>query len=211
MIEVDNFERIEKLLDFDIKHIYLVYLVRRKKDGNTNAKGNNKNRTIKSYLFQSKKQWKEAQEEIRTMCQTFNCRAYISINRKSLLNVLLQLNENINERVRQLFNNNVTGMNGIIDSAAMSTGVDRRAERFWVVDVDSQNQDEIQAANDIINKCQCQYGTPVIASIPTAHGVHLITHPFDTLAYEEMYKDSAYEMPELKKEALTLLYAYLNE
>ena len=59
MKEVNNFEQIKSLLDFDGKSIYLVWLVLRNKDGNTEAKGNNRNRTIKSYYFQDMKHFEE--------------------------------------------------------------------------------------------------------------------------------------------------------
>ena len=45
---VNNFETIKNILNFDGKSVYLVWLVMRNKDGNTQAKGNNRNRTIKS-------------------------------------------------------------------------------------------------------------------------------------------------------------------
>lgn len=213
MIEIDNFEKIGKLLKFDMEHAYIVELVLRKKDGNTQAKGNNKNRTVKSYMFQSKKQWDDAHDEIVTLCKALNCRAYISLNRKSVMNILWDLNKNINERLRQLYHHNVTGLNGMVDSAVMKAAVDSRDERLWVVDVDSRDKDEVEAALDcIMIRCVGTYENPVITAIPTAHGVHIITKPFDTRAFDIEYRlDGRYEKPEIKREALTLLYAYLHE
>ncbi len=216
MIEIDNFEEIGKLPKFDMEHAYVVELVLRKKDGNTQAKGNNKNRTVKSYLFQSEKQWNEAHDEIITMCKAFNCRTYISLNRKSVMNILLGLNTNINERLRQLFYHNPTRLNGMVDSAAMKAAVDSRDERLWVVDVDSQDQNDLDAAlNYIQKKCNIVYPNPIVdpivVTLPTAHGVHIITKPFNTKVFNEEYqRDGRYEKPEIKKEALTLLYVYLR-
>ena len=211
MIEIDNFKQIEKLLNFDMEHAYIVELVLRKKDGNTNAKGNNKNRTIKSYMFQSEKQWNEAHDEIITLCKALNCRAYISLNRKSVMNILLGLSNNINERLRQLFFGNITGLNGMVDSAAMKASVDSRDERLWVVDVDDPS--EVDAALECIqNRCSSVYDNPIVTTIPTAHGVHLITRPFNTEVFDREYAqvtDEGISKPEIKKEALTLLYAYL--
>ena len=213
MIEIDNFEEIGKLLKFDMEHAYVVELVRRKKDGNTQAKGNNKNRTIKSYILQTEKQWNDAHDEIITLCKAFNCRAYISLNRKSVMNILLELNKNINERLRQLFYHNTTGLNGMVDSAAMKAAVDSRDERLWVVDVDSRDKEEVDTAlNRIMFRCSSVFENPVITTIPTAHGVHIITRPFNTKIFSEEYiLDGRHEVPEIKKEALTLLYAYLSE
>ena len=74
---VNNFETIKNILNFDGKSVYLVWLVMRNKDGNTQAKGNNRNRTIKSYYFLTKEQLEARQEEIVKLCDLFNCRAYI--------------------------------------------------------------------------------------------------------------------------------------
>ncbi len=213
MIEVDNFEEIRKLLKFDMEHAYVVELVLRKKDGNTKAKGNNKNRTIKSYLIQSEEQWTDAHDEIITMCKAFNCRAYISLNRKSVMRILLGLNTNINERLNQMISGNPTGLNGMVDSAAMKAAVDSRDERLWVVDVDSRDRDDLEAAlNCIMFQCSSVYNNPIITAIPTAHGIHIITRPFNTKTFKDEYqRDGRYETPEVKKEALTLLYAYLHE
>ena len=61
---VNNFESIKNILDFNGNSIYLVWLVMRNKDGNTQVKGNNRNRTIKSYYFISKEQFEARQDEI---------------------------------------------------------------------------------------------------------------------------------------------------
>lgn len=127
------------------------------------------------------------------------------------MNILLGLSNNINERLRQLFYHNVTGLNGMVDSVAMKASVDSRDERLWVVDVDSQAYDEYAVAmNCILDKCSSTYSDPIVATIPTAHGVHIITKPFSTeILNEEYQRIGRYEKPEIKKEALTLLYAYL--
>jgi hypothetical protein len=83
-IEVNNFDRISNLLSFDGKTIYLVWLVVRNKDKSTELKGNNRNRTIKSYYFTTKEHFESRWDEIIKLCKTFNCRAYIGINGKPL-------------------------------------------------------------------------------------------------------------------------------
>ena len=201
MIEVDNFDKIRPMLNFDKKFVYLVWLVKRNKDGNTKAKGNNKNRTIKSYFFQDIDHFDSRKEEIIALCKLFNCRAYICVNRKPVFNVLLEMSNNINERLRQVVNDNFTGFNGIVDSAIMKTGSD--GNKLWVVDVDTKDEKYIDEIKQIVNSSRSGFSPVVVDEVPTAHGLHLITHPFDlsNLTLE----------PEIKKEGLTLLYAYLNE
>lgn len=70
MKEVNNFDLIVPHLRFadNLKSIILVWVVKRNKDGNTEAKGNNKNRTIKSYHFQSLEHFLDKRDEIISLC-----------------------------------------------------------------------------------------------------------------------------------------------
>ena len=74
MIEVNNFEIVKPLLEFnkDTNDVVLIWVVKRNKDGNTDVKGNNKNRTIKSYHIQSMEQFESRKEEIIELCKKSN-------------------------------------------------------------------------------------------------------------------------------------------
>ena len=201
MKEVNNFEQIKSLLDFDGKSIYLVWLVLRNKDGNTEAKGNNRNRTIKSYYFQDLKHFEEREQEIIEICKIFNCRAYICLNKKPLENVLFEIQDNLTDRLRQMMHGQIIGINGMLDHAVMTanTGGDKR----WIVDIDTLDENIIDSIEKDINNARSIYSQNVIARIPTAHGVHIVTHPFN-IVNTNVGRD-------IKKEGLTLLYAYLDE
>lgn len=202
MLEVNNFDKIEKLLDFNGKSVYIVWLVRRNKDGNTSAKGNNKNRTIKSYFFQDKAHFDERKEEIIKLCQTFNCRAYIGINRKPMQGILRNLQNNVMESLWQFIGGQSPTLNGIIDGAVMKAGTD--SEKRWVIDIDDKDPEFLAVTINTINDAQSSFEKNVIDVLPTAHGYHLITHPFDVRMIVNFDID-------VKKEGLTLLYAYLDE
>jgi len=202
MIEVNNFDKLANILDFDGKSVYIVWLVRRNKDGNTTAKGNNKNRTIKSYFFQDKAHFDERREEIIQLCKTFNCRAYMGINKKPMQNILCMLQNNVTECFRQLLGGQAPSLNGIVDGAVMKAGTDGR--RKWIVDVDDKDPEFLAITIDTINDAQSSFDKNVLDVLPTAHGYHLVTHPFDVRSIVNFNVD-------VKKEGLTLLYAYLNE
>lgn len=213
MIEVNNFDKIENLLDFDGSSIYLVWLVMRNKDGNTNAKGNNKNRTVKSYFFQTKEHFDSRKEELMKICKLFNCRAYICLNKKPLLNVLFQLQTNITELFKQMFRKESVGLNGLIDSSIMKSASTKN--KLWLVDADNKDEEYLREVEGVINMCRSSYSPVVVDTIPTAHGVHIITHPFDLNQYETTMKcikiaSQDFQIPEVKKDCLTLLYASLN-
>jgi hypothetical protein len=201
MKEVNNFEQIKSLLDFDGKSIYLVWLVLRNKDGNTEAKGNNRNRTIKSYYFQDMKHFEERENEIIEICKIFNCRAYICLNKKPLENVLFELQNNLTDRLRQMMHGQTTGINGMLDHAVMTAGTN--GDKRWIVDIDTLDENIINSIEKDINNARSTYSKNVITRIPTAHGVHIVTYPFN-IVNTSVGRD-------IKREGLTLLYAYLDE
>ena len=210
---VNNFEKIKNILNFDGKSVYLVWLVMRNKDGNTQAKGNNRNRTIKSYYFLTKEQLEMRQEEIIKLCDLFNCRAYIGINKKPMNKVLFQLQNTLTDYMQQYFGGNefIPNIHALVDSSVMKCGTEGR--RMWIVDIDTKDRNQIEAIVRIINSCRSSFDCNVINELQTAHGVHLITHPFEIPQYEKLINENTEirEFPEIKKECLTLLYANLVE
>ena len=210
---VNNFEAIKNILNFDGKSVYLVWLVMRNKDGNTQAKGNNRNRTIKSYYFLTKEQLEMRQEEIIKLCDLFNCRAYIGINKKPMNKVLFQLQNTLTDYMQQYFGGNefIPNIHALVDSSVMKCGTEGR--RMWIVDIDTKDRNQIEAIVRIINSCRSSFDCNVINELQTAHGVHLITHPFEIPQYEKLINENTEirEFPEIKKECLTLLYANLVE
>lgn len=210
---VNNFETIKNILNFDGKSVYLVWLVMRNKDGNTQAKGNNRNRTIKSYYFLTKEQLEMRQEEIIKLCDLFNCRAYIGINKKPMNKVLFQLQNTLTDYMQQYFGGNefIPNIHALVDSSVMKCGTEGR--RMWIVDIDTKDRTQIEAIVRIINSCRSNFDCNVINELQTAHGVHLITHPFEIPQYEKLINEDTEirEFPEIKKEGLTLLYANLVE
>lgn len=210
---VNNFEAIKNILNFDGKSVYLVWLVMRNKDGNTQAKGNNRNRTIKSYYFLTKEQLEMRHEEIIKLCDLFNCRAYIGINKKPMNKVLFQLQNTLTDYMQQYFGGNefIPNIHALVDSSVMKCGTEGR--RMWIVDIDTKDRNQIEAIVRIINACRSSFDCNVINELQTAHGVHLITHPFEIPQYEKLINENMdiCEFPEIKKEGLTLLYANLVE
>lgn len=202
MIEINNFERIKPILEFapKKKSIVWVWVVMRAKDNKDHIE-----RTIKSYHIQSMEDFEKREQEIMDLCKQHHCRAYICINPKPILNVLFALQSIVMQNIKNEVNGGSSMLlKGMLDSAVMKSGGDDG--KLWVIDVDTFDEDAIALAYDAINNASSNFtGNNIIATIPTAHGTHFITHTFDTRVLTH------FDAPaELKKEGLTLLYAYLD-
>lgn len=199
---VDNFDLIKPILHFEPSHksIILVYLVSRKKDGNTKINGSNRVRTIKSYYFQSIEYLEEKMDEIRTICSAFNCRAYICIQPKLMKKVLFTLQRITMDGIEGMMSaDNKIHLTGFLDSAVMKTTALAKY-KYWVVDVDQEEKDSII---EQIKQRRHGEGEVIKAVLPTVQGWHIITTPFDS-------RDFEIENVEIKKSGLTLLY-YTDE
>ncbi len=199
---IDNFDLIKPILHFEPSHksIILVYLVSRKKDGNTKVNGSNRVRTIKSYYFQSIEYLEEKMDEIRTICSAFNCRAYICIQPKLMKKVLFTLQRITMDGIEGMMSaDNKIHLTGFLDSAVMKTTALAKY-KYWVVDVDQEEKDSII---EQIKQRRHGEGEVIKAVLPTVQGWHIITTPFDS-------RDFEIENVEIKKSGLTLLY-YTDE
>lgn len=92
----------------------------------------------------------------------------------------------------------------MIDSAVMKAGGD--GVKLWVVDLDDVSDNEVEVIAQCIDDSQSGFEKNIIAKIPTVHGYHFITHPFDTRKLGAIHPSV-----EVKKEGLTLLYAHVPQ
>lgn len=179
-----------------------VQLIRRGKD---NPDMPAANYTFKTYYIDSIELFDKYIEEIKTCCDLFRLRAYISVNVKSKLELskktlvkyaeMIALNEFKKPwRFCDHINGSLSGK-----------------EKRWVVDVDDcNNMDEyFLAVCDTINKCTSKYKNPIVTMIPTKSGSHIITRPFNTYEFAKYCKERGIEAPGIKKNHITLLYENL--
>lgn len=93
---VDNFKIIYNILpeaENPRDSMFLIQLVIRHKDGHYSiANGSSRNRTIRSYQINTKEELLKKEKEIKALCDFFRARAYININPKNTIEVLLKTN-----------------------------------------------------------------------------------------------------------------------
>ena len=204
MKEINNFDKLRQFLAKETtfvtdnkKSIIWIWVVMRAKDNTEH-----KERTIKSYHIQSLMDFDYKKDEIIELCKRYHCRAYICVNPKPILNVLFSLQSIVMENIKNEVNGGSSMLlKGMLDSAVMKSGSDEN--KFWIIDVDSEDETiQIEIINKV-NNAQSGYDYNIIESIKTVHGIHFITHTFDTRVLEGTGIEA-------KKEGLTLLYAYLD-
>lgn len=218
---INNFYVIKNLLTFDDKDdFYFLQIIQRKKDGNLVPSANNGYRTIKTYYIRSLEDFDRRREAIVQLCKQNNARAYINLNVRNAREVALAAAKAYIDLVRE---DRCSQGHRIYDHVCGVTpkmGVKKK----WIVDVDGLTDDKVDIICEKI--CKCRSGYPmenpdadiydnIIARIPTAHGVHIITHGFDAKRFRDILERTIAldltdkqikEITNVKKDNPTLLY-----
>lgn len=194
---IDNFKLIEDLINFDDSgdSFYYLQVIKRKKDENV---GKN-NKVINSYYICSKEYLDEIKDEIITLCEAFNARAYFGLNRRSFKRIAFETLKEIGtliyeERYKKIYKayNSCAG--------SYSTG-----DKLWIVDIDDSNNTEefMDRIIEEIRKCDSGWEDPIVTTVPTINGVHIITRPFNT---NQLLPFSSKYNIDIHKNNPTLLY-----
>ena len=176
---IDNFELIKPLLEFEQEEdeYYVIYILKRRKD-NPEMEGDSK--VIKDYYVTSLKYLESKKEEIIKLCEVFNARAVINLNRKSykdtafvmLEKLALALSEEKYQGVRNLYRKS-SGNAKIV------------GQKRWILDIDEKLPEErIKQFCTFIHRLRPE-GKKEIALLPSKNGWHLITTPFDLKTFNE--------------------------
>lgn len=195
---VDNFDQIEKLLKFEKKDdCYYVQLLRRQSDDpmidgkpDPAYHGNMHSRSLKDYLISSIEQFRDLKKEMITLCDTFNVRAYIRLNKRNYKNISTKMLKQIADQIDS--GETYCSPYHLIASAIGSTCQAGKA-KTWILDCDACHMEHINAIIDMVHNCEPyvsgQYSDQEIPRIPTKHGIHLISHPFNKQAFNMFWNE----------------------
>lgn len=192
-MKIDNFRQIQAYLkEDDVDYLYEVQILRRGKDHPELPAAN---WCVKSIYITGRDNLIKHQEEIIKLCEIFQARAYISMNRKSNRKCLKNAVKCFAER---LYEGDFKKPEAIWSHAV---GTTKSENKWWLIDVDSKN---VELLETIVNYIpQQQPNKPIIGIIPTIAGYHILCNPFGCSQFDIQFRDIA----EIKKHALTLLYA----
>lgn len=195
---IDNFEQIINLLDFSENNddFYFVQIIRRKKE---NEQVKTKDNVVKSYYITNTEYLLRKKEEMISLCECFNARAYINLNKRSFKAIALELNKKLADI---LYEGNYINARTAYDSACGSfTGTKNRT---WIVDIDTKEDTFIKQIKLILNQCEPidNNVSKVLAEVPTKHGLHLISKPFNLAKFKSLCTTNKWSTEENENERL---------
>ena len=199
---VDNFNVFKKIINtLNDDEFYFVQILIRGKDGHTELgiNGNNKNRLIKFYTIKSAEHLEKVENEIKSICNAVNARAYIHPTKRSFKAVS---KECLKATVEMFLSENNMGLKGAYSTACGKSYI--TSDKKFVIDLDDENasQEKIKEIVDYItNECEPLSHNKLCYRVDTVHGMHLITTPFNTAKFYQKFPDI-----DVHKNNPTLLY-----
>lgn len=184
-MKVDNFDLIKKHIhSSDSNEFYMLQIMRRTKD-QKGYDGKHKQSIIKTYFISSVEYLDSKRDEIVGLCEMFNARAYINLNKKSYKQVSLKALEILAGKIAH----EEYDIRSLFESACGQTGA-CDGQKTWIVDFDSKDLDELGRIKNIIDSIDPKGVSKIVETVPTRHGYHLITRPFNKKAFYEMYNEN---------------------
>jgi hypothetical protein len=200
---IDNLNIIKTLLNFEKEgDFYHCIILKRKKDQPEGEKDNHQSvRTIKTYCIDSVQYLEKRYDEIKLLCEMFNARAYIHVQKQNHSDVSLDMMVSLAERIK----NGVKNQKGLFDSVV---GQIKTQEKRWVIDIDNVSIDTFNNGKqyikmrEYINELQLEAKKEQgMTFIKTKSGFHIITQPFNVMKFKQRYPDV-----DIVKKNPTLLY-----
>jgi hypothetical protein len=193
---INNIELIKPLLNFENEgDFYMLYVFKRKKDQPEGERDNHQSvRTIKTYCVDSIEYLEKRYDEIKQLCEMFNARAYIHVQKQNHKDVSLEMMVGLAEKIK----NGQHNQKHLFDSVV---GQIKTYESRWIVDVDSKDTKELLKVKLVIDSCAPFGKDKIISEIPTKNGYHLITDRFDAMSFKNEFPDI-----DIQKKNPTLLY-----
>lgn len=182
--QVNNLDKILKFLVFeDSNDFYYLQILQRKKE---NPQLGSNSRVIKNYYITSEKYLLDRWEEIVALCEHFNARASLRLNRRNYEKVAYKAMINM---ANSMGNREFSFIKKSYDRAVGAGNVEPRATKSWILDWDGEfdKTDEINVIT-LINQCKPE-GDKVTALIPSKSGMHIITTPFDSREFSVAYPE----------------------
>lgn len=207
---VDNFELIKEFMERDLPNwkdgdcYYLQLLRRASDDPKTNGvpdpkyHGNMHSRSIKDYLIRSTKHLDDVKDEIKFLCEQFNVRAYIRLNKRNYKNIALEMMKHIAEQCAS--GESFSSPYHLISSACGTT-CQAGKDKTWILDLDKEYLPYEEEIKEMVLDCE-PYKRMIEETgktreevkkeffiVPTKSGRHIICKPFNRQMFSIKWKE----------------------
>ena len=237
---VDNFELIKEYmakqqLGWEEGDCYYVQLLRRQaddplKNGVKDPKyhGNMHSRSIKDYLIKNIDHLDKVKDDIKMLCDMFNVRAYIRLNKRNYKNIALEMMMHIAEQCKS--GETFSSPFHLVTSAC-GTVCQAGKDKTWIVDMDKEYLPYENDVMEMILDCQ-PYDKRIAAYmdlglseeearnkvkseffvVPTKSGKHFVVSPFNKqmfgVLWEKFTKEKNLDLKQMDihKDNPTILY-----
>lgn len=171
---------IRHLLTFDSEDdFYYLQILQRKKE---NPQLGSNSRVIRNYYIKSTEHLDKRYQEIMALCQIFNARAMLRLNKRSFSKVAFKAMINV---ANSMGNGEYGFVNKSYDRACGQGHNDKNKK--WILDIDGEMVDaDYNEMNLFIDSCEPE-GDKFIIRIPTKNGFHVITKPFNLSQFARVY------------------------
>lgn len=177
---VDVLQDIKEFLVFESEDdFYFLQIIQRKKE---NPDIGSNSRVVKNYFISSFEYLEKRYEEIKSLCNLFNARAMLRLNKRSFRKVGFKTMQNIANNMA------CDDYNHLRNSYERACGVGHNDNnKKWILDLDGvYTSQELENIYTLIDS-QMPEGSKVLKSLKTKNGLHLITKPFDLREFKKEY------------------------
>ena len=196
----DNFEQIKSMLKFEDDYFYFIQIIQRKKE---NPELGSSNRIIRSYNISNLEKFDKDKDEIITLCETFNARAYIHLNRRKWSKIALEC---LRHNVELVANEQYYGIKSSFETIIGRNNCEPRESKTWIIDIDMNDYNVLNKIGTILNNIKPIEEDKWIETIPTKNGFHMITRPFNRAEFTK-YMQLQGDTPDIHTDNPTILYA----
>jgi bisphosphoglycerate-dependent phosphoglycerate mutase len=175
---INNIKIIKPLLKFETSDdFYYLQILQRKKE---NPEIGSNSRVIKNYYISSIEYLEEKYDEIKELCNIFNARAMLRLNKRNYERVAFKTMQNI---ANSMSNKEYSFIKKSYDRACGESHNDK--DKKWILDIDkgeSTKEDIEKALNFTVAWVR-------VAEISSKSGIHLITNPFRLDLFQKYCKE----------------------
>ena len=183
---MNNFNKIKPLLNFESEDdFYFLQLLRRKKD---NPEMNSNSKVVKNYYITSIEYLESKMPEIIELCDKFNARASLRLNKRSFESVAFKTMVNV---VNVISNRDFKFVRNCYDRACGQSS-NQKTDKRWIIDLDGEeamwieHPDHYEEFCNFVNSLQPE-GEKVKKVISSKTGYHVITNPFNKMHFKERF------------------------